>query len=370
MRLRRLLPAALLLCSTGYAQAPSKPEPDTLILVDGEKLIGHFIRSNGTGIRFKSDLAGEVTIDWSKVQELHTAKPFAVVSKNVRPGKKPAEAEIPQGPLNAREGQIEIATEAGPKVVPVQDAAHVIEVPEYRKAFESRPNILTDWKGTITAGASLVEATQNSRTFTESIALVRGIPTEDWLPRRNRTTLDFSSTYGHLSQPLTPTVKTSIFHADAERDEYFSAAAYGFGQTQFDHNFSQGLDLQQTYSGGIGWTVIRRPNETLDLKGGISYIRQQFSIADQNQNLASSIFDEKFLRKFNKGATFAEELSVSPAWNNTNALSALANATLAIPVYKRLTFTTGVVDNFLNDPPPGFRKNSFQFTTGLTYVLP
>jgi hypothetical protein len=29
----------------------------------------------------------------------------------------------------------------------------------------------------------------------------------------------------------------------------------------------------------------------------------------------------------------------------------------------------GSLDTFLNDPPPGFRKNSFQFTAGLTYAL-
>jgi hypothetical protein len=28
-----------------------------------------------------------------------------------------------------------------------------------------------------------------------------------------------------------------------------------------------------------------------------------------------------------------------------------------------------VIDTFLNDPPPTFKKNSFQLTTGLTYAI-
>ena len=60
-----------------------------------------------------------------------------------------------------------------------------------------------------------------------------------------------------LSQPNTPTVKTSIYHAGGERDEYFGARVYGFGSVSFDHNFSQDLELQQTYGGGVGWTVIK-----------------------------------------------------------------------------------------------------------------
>jgi hypothetical protein len=60
-----------------------KPEPDTLILTDGEKLIGQFLRSAGSSLVFKSDLAGEVTIDWSKVQELRSANRFAITEKGV-----------------------------------------------------------------------------------------------------------------------------------------------------------------------------------------------------------------------------------------------------------------------------------------------
>jgi hypothetical protein len=39
-------------------------------------------------------------------------------------------------------------------------------------------------------------------------------------------------------------------------------------------------------------------------------------------------------------------------------------------VYKRLSLAVSTLDTFLNNPPPGFKKNSFQFTTGLTYTLP
>jgi hypothetical protein len=49
--------------------------------------------------------------------------------------------------------------------------------------------------------------------------------------------------------------------------------------------------------------------------------------------------------------------------------SAAFSTVLTLPVYKRLGASTGVIDSFLNDPPPGFRKNSFQFTLGATYSL-
>jgi hypothetical protein len=39
------------------------------------------------------------------------------------------------------------------------------------------------------------------------------------------------------------------------------------------------------------------------------------------------------------------------------------------PTYKRLGFTVGTVDAYLNDPAAGSKKNSFQFTGGITYSL-
>lgn len=348
------------------AQAPAKTEPDTLILNDGEKLIGHLVRSTGESVRFKSDAIGEVNVDWSKIKELHTAGQYAVIPKSAKLGRHPDTSSVPEGTVSASDQKIEVAAQT----LPVGDVGQVVDVATFDKDVKGSPSFFKDWHGTATLGASFVEATQNSRTITDSVALVRVVPGEDWLERRDRTIFDFTSSYGLVTQPNTPTVKTSIFHADAERDEYFSRSIFGFGQALFDHNYSQGLDLQQTYVGGIGWSVYKRANQSLDLKGGMSYVRQQFAGATASKNLASSIFEEKYLRRFFHGTTFTEGLSVSPSWTESRALSALGAATLALPVYKRFSFSIGATDTFLNDPPPGFKKNSVQFTTGVTYVLP
>jgi hypothetical protein len=104
-----------------------------------------------------------------------------------------------------------VATSAGTTTIAVADAAHVLDIPSYEKAFVKYPGFFADWNGTITAGASLVEATQTSETFNGSVNLVRAIPAEDWLARRNRTAFDFSTSYGEQTQPSTPSIKTSIY---------------------------------------------------------------------------------------------------------------------------------------------------------------
>jgi len=41
---------------------------------------------------------------------------------------------------------------------------------------------------------------------------------------------------------------------------------FGFAQALLDHNYSQGLDLQQDYGGGIGFVVLKNPKQELDVK--------------------------------------------------------------------------------------------------------
>jgi hypothetical protein len=340
--------AAWLLAVTslyGQTKTDTKPEPDVLIFTDGEKLIGHLVRSTGDKVTFNSDMAGEITVEWKKIQELHSSEKYAVIQKGVQLRKNESDEKVAVG-----------------------DAAYLMHVAAFEK-LRHRPGIFEDWTAAIAAGASLVEATQKSNTFTGSIGLIRAVPTEDWLDPRNRTIVDFSTSYGNLTQPNTPTVKTSIYHADGERDEYFYRRFYGFGQLAYDHNFSQGLDLQQTYGGGVGWTAIKSENQTLDVKASMNYIKQQFEAAAQNQNLVGSIFAEGYRRTLAHGILFSEQISATPAWNNTKAYSASAGVGLAMPIFKRLSVALTALDMFLNDPPAGFKKNSLQFTTGVTYTL-
>jgi hypothetical protein len=163
--------------------------------------------------------------------------------------------------------------------------------------------------------------------------------------------------------------KTSIFHSDAERDEYFSPRGYALAQLAFDHNFAQGLQLAQNYGAGVGWTVVKQPKQQLDVKGDIHYLQQAFQTPASNQNLVGSTLAEVYVRKLPRKMIFNETGSVLPAWNYLQAYAANVSGTFLLPVFKRFSFSVAATDNFLNDPAAYYRKNSFVFTTGLTYAL-
>ena len=119
----------------------------------------------------------------------------------------------------------------------------------------------------------------------------------------------------------------------------------------------------------MGWVAFKREKQELDLKGSVDYIDQRFTISSLNKQLIGSTFGEAYIQTFANGIQLNEQASITPAWNDTSAYSALGSLALTLPVYHHFGFTLGVLDNFLNNPPPGFKKNSLQVTAGLTYSL-
>jgi hypothetical protein len=361
------------------APADAKPAPDVVIFTNGDQLTGKLEHGAGNSIVFKSDMAGEITIPLDKVKELHASGNFAVLRKD-QPTKSLAAARaIHPGVVSYANGNLTITQPSASQVVPEAQIANIIDQATFAK--ETGKSTFRDgWNGNINGGATIVRSTDYGETLTAGIALVRAMPQVSFLPARNRTTFDLQETYGKLTSPVIPQTTpptppavtvTSIFHADAERDEYFSPRVYALAQTAFDHNYSQGVKLQQLFGGGIGWTAAKSDKQQLDLKGTVQYEEQTYlaSSGTPNQNIIGSTLSEAYHRNLPRKLVFTESISALPAWNNTRDYSANGSVGLAMPVFKRLSLNVTTTDNFLNDPAVGYNKNSYQFVTAISYSL-
>ena len=381
-----LLAGALALASTCAAQGTPAPKaaPDVLVLSNGDTLHGKFVSEVRGTVTFHTDVLGDISLTWDKIRELHTSEPFAVIDdKRKVTGRKEA-ASIPNGTLEVENQTLTLhpKTAAAPPSIPVTSTAYIMDEATLDKHLYHRPGLREGWNGAATAGAAVVTATQNQYTVSGGIGLVRVVPTVSWLNPRDRTSVDFTGSFGKITQPaylaadvLVPAVvtKSAIYHADAERDEYFSPRFFALAQVAFDHNFAQNLDLQQIYGGGFGWTVFKTPRQEADLKGTVQYEKQQFITGGPggSLNLVGSTFGANYALRL-KLVTYMQTLAYVPAYNNMHAYSAYETNTFTFPAYKNLGFSIGTMDSYLNNPPlsePPTKRNSFQFTMGLTYAI-
>lgn len=383
------------------ADAPkSAAAHDTLTFSNGDVLHGKLNREVGGTVYFQSDVLGEISVPWSKIRSLQTGESYVVLENKPGVRIRRSVLDAAQGTVTMADGNITVSPGTAPSpetsragkeriVQPAQmpiSVAHarfILDEETFDRQVRRTPNFFAGWNGSATAGVTLVQGTENQRTYTSAIALVRTVPTVSWLASRNRTQADFSSSYGKITQPayfssgvFVPETytKSSIFHADAERDQYLSSRAYLLVQTAFDHNFSQGLDLQQVYGAGFGFTAIKRATQELDLKAALQYEKQQFIAANagSSQNLIGSTLSANYLLKLPQGIVFNQQTQYLPAFNNPRAYSANETDTLTFPFYKNVAFTVGTIDSYLNDPvptEPPTTRNSFQFTTGITYTV-
>src|SRR6185437_14173794 len=107
--------------------------PDEIVLANGDKLTGHFVRATGSTVTFKSDVLGDLTIDWSKVKELHTSVNVAVIRKGVKLRKHENVSGVPQGTLTVENQNLQLPPPTQP--IPVSNAEVVIDQPDFQKAM-------------------------------------------------------------------------------------------------------------------------------------------------------------------------------------------------------------------------------------------
>jgi hypothetical protein len=371
--------------STAAAKPQPQTPPDVLVFVNGDRLSGKLIRAVGSDVLFHSDIAGDLVVKWDKIKELHTETRLAVLERSIVSHQGQLPAGIPEGTLTVVNQLITVHPSSGAIIasIPLKSAQYIVDETTLHRQIAGRPGFFDGWNGALTAGATIVQATQDQYTFAGSVSLSRSAPTVNWLDTRTRTTLDFGGSFGKIIQPayssngvMTPasSSKSSIYHAAAERDGYFSPRFYVLGQTIFDHNFAQDLALEQIYGAGIGWTAVKSPMQELDVKSTLQYEGQTFIVgtSSQDQNLIGSTLNSTWAAKLPHKVQFKQQLSWIPAYNNPYAYQAGETDALTMPFLKKLAFSVGSNDSYLNDPPPASpptKRNSFEFTTGLTYAI-
>lgn len=350
--------STLMFASThATAQTAAKPDPDVLTFTNGDQLTGKVVSETGGVVMFQSDMAGKA--DGS------VGRPAP---------------QVPVGTISYSNDEISVSEGAGEvKDVPAKDAAYVVDGTDFQNAMQHEPSYLQGWHGGATVGASLVQATQTSRTFTGAVGLVRTAPDVNWLAPRNKTILDASAAYSSLTQPAVGTTpassaKTNILHGDVEHDWFLTPRFYALVDASADHNLGSGLKIQQTYGGGAGYAVIRQPVQTLDVKADVHYSRQEFypaglGLTGLELNLIGINVGEICMRKLVHGMVFNESALVQPAFNHPSAFTAQFVAGLLFPAYKNFGFSLGMQDNYINNPPTGYKNNTFLFTAGLNYTF-
>jgi Protein of unknown function, DUF481 len=361
-------------------------DKDTITFENGDTLTGKVGKMVYGNVSFHSDELGDLTIPLTKIKTMHTATAFAAGSMTQRLTKKNIAEQLPVGKIALENETLKVMLPQGEvKEFPAKDIAFMLNEPAYQRELHNESAFLYGWYGTATLGATVVKSTNSAQTYTGAVALVRAIPTIAGLPAGSKTILNLTGTYGLAKDPqivsgddvyqTASVTKTNILHGDLEYDKFFTPMVFGLVNGSADHNFGNGLELQQAYGSGVGWGILRSPQNDLAVRLSLQYEQQQFyngitsGLGTPTENLVSASIRETWSRTFPHSIKFNEYVTLNPTFNVVRAYSGVAGVVFVFPVYKNLNFSVTTTDNYLGDPPEGFLRNTFQFTTGVTYTL-
>ncbi len=349
---------------------------DSLKLKDGECLKGQWVQVQGNNLIFNSEALGQLTLPLGKVASLSTQKQAVAL---LRTGK------AIRGTLSfSPSGEWSLTRGAHSRQIASRDVAEILTEQGYaRQLAAEHARFWQAWKGAASAGYSLQQGAQNARSLSLNANATRQRPGEPGFPSHWRTdaslTMLFATTHQAGIQISSNTLSTSV------RQNYlYNPSDFVFVIGQLDHIQSENLYLRQTYGGGIGRDVIRKPRLAWSVLGGLTFVNEKFSGAPAGQH-AEALVGEKAGIGIVKGVRLTHHLNFYTDLSNAGEYRFDTSAALTLHLMARLTANIGATDFYTSHvipgPPitvigpggslislaPAATKNNFAFTTGLGF---
>ena len=337
---------------------------DQIVLKNGDRLTGTVIKSDAKNLVIKTDYAGEVTVDWSAVQDMTSAKSFHV-------GLKSGQTVV--GPLNVKEGELEVNTKDFGTLQTPTDNIVVIRDDAGQLAYEKslHPGFGEGWAGDLNLGFAVTRG--NSETKNLGIAF-----------NAARTGLHDKLTLYTNSIYSTNDLSTANPHTTANQigggvryDHDFTPRVFGFGNGDFFSNSLQYLDLRSSFGGGIGLHAIKKPVTTLDLLAGLNYTHESYSGIPSplpppptfaySNSYAALVLGDTFTHKLGKSTDITQSFFFYPDLSDTSQYRFTFNAGTVTKLNKWLGWQNSFGDVYVTSPlrPAGTKASDLQISTGI-----
>ena len=241
---------------------------DQIVLTNGDRLTGVIETSDGKTLVIKTEFAGEVTVQWSAVQDITSSQNMHVVLND---GKTLAgKITTSDGNLQCRYGECGTVTEPKASVSKLMGEA---QQAAYEKTLH--PGLLEGWQGGANVGFGLTRG--NSETKNLALAF-----TADRKTLHDKLSLYTNSIYAtNDALGATPSTTANAVQGGARYDHDFTPRLFGYVGADFQTDALQTLDLRSVFGGGLGWHAIKNDRTTLDLLAGLDYTREKYTALTQ-----------------------------------------------------------------------------------------
>jgi putative salt-induced outer membrane protein YdiY len=251
----------LVLCLTMAGAAMA----DEILFVNGDRLTGKILEAAGGKLTIKTETAGTVVVDLSRVKTLSTDEPIAI-----RVGDKTViTSKASVGP----DGTIQAVPLPGsaPQAIALKDVTAI------------NPRAVK-WTGSVSGNALVT--TGNAETTSVGIAASAVRRAE-----QDRITLGAGYLYGRQRDRDTDESETTVdnIFGFAKYDYFLSKKVYVFGSARAERDRIADLDLRFTPSVGLGYQWFESPTFNLSTEAGLAWVYEDYRHADSESHFGARL---------------------------------------------------------------------------------
>ncbi len=339
-----LLPATLiagnLFCVHAFA--------DTVVVQSGEHLGGRIVHKGGDTLILRTDYAGEIRIQWSKIVSIMTDSPVILQLDGIE---SPVSAKLGSGDP----GQVSVMRSINrgeaenTETIPLVHVVYINPLPE-----ETSNGV--NYRGRINFSYSKTDGnSRNEAVYGEAGFAARA--------RKYRYELNAKANRSEDSGRLT----NSNWLTGGNYDRFLDPRHFVYGRASVEHDEFKGIDQRDVVGGGYGLQLIDTPQTQFSIRGGPDYVKIR-RINTGNEQYPSLGWGVKFSHKLEsyRAELFHEQEGF---WNitDTSQITLRTRSGLRVPLMASITATSQFNVDWERRPDPGRKATDSMLLFGLGY---
>ena len=314
---------------------------DEVWFKNGDRLTGKVLSLEEGTLLLSTTYAGEISIKWEEVAALKTEEPIKVVLRD--------ETTL-QGPvLPGPAGQLTIKAESLSEAVNT-DLASV----SFINPKPPKPPLSTSLR--VNAGAAFATGnTDNEDIYADGEFLAR--------TEQNRYTI--GGLYRRTESDNLKTEDRAFGYM--KYDHFFTEKWYAYANTSAEKDEFKDLDLRYTLGAGAGYQFVESERTNLSLEGGVSYVSEDYIIAEDNSFAAGRWglrFDHFLLPK---SLQYFLHHTGLQSLDDSEDLLLFTQTGFRVPFHKNLNFTAQMNWEYDKSPSPGKKKDDYLYIFTIGY---
>lgn len=329
---------------------------DQVTLKNGDRLTGSIVKADEKTMLIKTELAGDVNVEWRAVTTIVSSQPLSLQLKS---------GQVVTGRLNTESGRFEVESPSGRAAYSKEEVVAIRNEEEQNSYDRLQHPRLTDlWTGLLDTGLSETRGNSSLLAYNLAAKATRAA-------RRDKLTAYVTAVYA--TDNTTPPGRTTAhaIQGGARLDFNLTPRTFVFGLADFGYDEFQHLDLRSVFGGGLGVHLIKNSGTTLDVFGGGDYDREKFSpnpplvLTGVTRNTAETLVGEELSWKVNQRISLDERFSAFPNMSDVGQYRFQFDASAAAKLKNWLSWQITFSDRYLSNPLPGLKSNDQLLSTGL-----